>query len=125
MDLELTLDRKNAITKKNMASDREPQNNESFVDKVEDDNKAVGNKINNPGTDLNLEYEKEKAKEDLDEKGNTKYGSTEPSYSPENYSISESNIPYFRKILVTYDGKEKCNKVLCCITQFIAIHKCI
>ncbi len=46
--------------------EKDDENSKSFTEKVQAGAKAVAAKINNPGTDLNLEYEKGKADEELD-----------------------------------------------------------
>ncbi|MDQ6723434.1 MAG: universal stress protein [Thermoproteota archaeon] len=94
-------------------SEKSDEYSDGFTDKLQAGVKAVATKINNPGTDINLEYEKEKFKEEINNnKNDTKSASSTELHSQEGYSISKSNLPSFRKILVTHDGKDKSNKAI-------------
>lgn len=57
---------KKDLKEKSTDSEKDGENSESFTEKVQAGAKAVAAKINNPGTDLNLEYEKGKADDELD-----------------------------------------------------------
>ena len=56
---------KKDLKEKSTDSEKDDENSESFTEKVQAGAKDVAAKINNLGTDLNLEYEKGKADEEL------------------------------------------------------------